>query len=299
MPALLGEGEVDPGLAIGLGQPNVAWTIDQRDRIYNVLLAGGQGSGKSSMLIRLGLNDMYAANTATVILDMKGSLSERLLRLSPTDTPKRWWDPEQAGWAEGTKRVWYLDLARPGFGLTPLQVEPGWDPSTLADEFSRIADAVCRALLDLYPGQIMGSSEDLIERAVVGAMAIAWFEHHERCQRDGVDATTRGFAGSFEVLAEMFAPSDRFDEEEAQNTAAGGCAQTAGTRPPGARVSGCRTSTGWRTRCCMRFRARRATTSATSRSGWRRRRTRSVRWSVPRRRCGASSATPSGCRCGR
>jgi hypothetical protein len=215
--ALLEAGDVDPGLAVGLGQPNVAWTIDQRDRIYNVLLAGGQGSGKSSLLMRLGLSDMYAANTATVVLDMKGSLSERLLRLAPPDTPKRWWDPEAAQWVEGTKRVWYLDLARPGFGLTPLQVEPGWEATTLADEFSRIADAITRALLDLYPNQIMGSSEDLIERAVVGTMAIAWFEHTQRCVRDGVEATTRGFSGSFEVLAQMFAPTDRFDAEEAQN----------------------------------------------------------------------------------
>jgi len=219
--ALLDGRDVDPGLAIGLGQPHVAWTIDQRDRIYNVLLAGGQGSGKSSLLMRLGLNDMYSSNTATVVLDMKGSLSERLLRLAPPDTPKRWWDHEREEWAEGTKRVWYLDLARPGFGLTPLQVEPGWERMTLADEFSRIADAVCRALLDLYPNQIMGSSEDLIERAVVGTMAIAWFEHDGRCQRDGVDPTTRGFSGSFEVLSEMFAPTDRFDEGEANDNSKG------------------------------------------------------------------------------
>jgi hypothetical protein len=51
----------------------------------------------------------------------------------------------------------------------------------------------------------MGSSEDLIERAVVGTMAIAWWEHEQRCKRDGLDPTTRGFSGSFEVLAQMFA----------------------------------------------------------------------------------------------
>ena len=39
-------------LALGRALPNVPWTIRQRDRIYNVLLAGGQGSGKSSMLLR-------------------------------------------------------------------------------------------------------------------------------------------------------------------------------------------------------------------------------------------------------
>lgn len=216
-PALLDGVGPDPGLALGRGLPNVAWTIRQRDRIYNLLLAGGQGSGKSSMLLRLALNDVLAPNTATVVLDMKGSLSERLLRLIPPDLPKRWWDHETAGWQEGTKRVWYLDLRRPAFGLTPLRVEPGWTQPALADDFARIADAVTRALLDLYPGQIMGSSEDLIERAVVGTMAIAWWEHERRCAREQRDPTAHGFTGSFEVLAQMFAPSDRFDAEEAEN----------------------------------------------------------------------------------
>jgi Replication-relaxation/Type IV secretion-system coupling protein DNA-binding domain len=207
----------DPGLAVGRGLPNVPWTIRQRDRIYNVLLAGGQGSGKSSMLLRLGMADILSRNTATVVLDMKGSLSERLLRLTPPEIDKRWFDHESGGWRRGRKRLWYLDLGRPAFGLTPLRVEPGWSHPALADEFARIADAITRALLDLFPGQIMGSSEDLIERAVVGTMAIAWFEHEERCKRDGADPTERGFSGSFEVLAQMFSPSDRFDDQEAEN----------------------------------------------------------------------------------
>lgn len=207
----------DPGLAVGRGFPDVPWTIRQHDRIYNVLLAGGQGSGKSSMLLRIALGEVMAPNTATVILDMKGTLSERLLRLISPDIPKRWWDEQADCWQQGTKRLWYLDLGRPAFGLTPLRVEAGWSHTGLADEFARIADAVCRALLDLYPGQIMGSSEDLIERATVGAMAIAWWEHEQRSRRHGLDPVAHGFSGSFEVLAQMFAPSDRFDAEEAEN----------------------------------------------------------------------------------
>jgi hypothetical protein len=204
------------GLALGRGLPNVPWTIDQRDRIYNVLIAGGQGSGKSSMLLRLAMDDILASNTATVVLDMKGSLSERLLRLIPPDVPKRWWDEGLQRWTVGTKRVWYLDLGRPAFGLTPLRVEPGWTHHGLADEFARIADAITRALLDLYPGQIMGSSEDLIERAVVGTMAIAWWEHEDRCRRSGRSATDDGFTGSFEILSQMFAPSDRLESQPAE-----------------------------------------------------------------------------------
>ncbi|MGI8944774.1 MAG: replication-relaxation family protein [Thermoleophilaceae bacterium] len=207
----------DPGLALGRGLPNVPWTIRQRDRIYNLLLAGGQGSGKSSLLLRVALSDILAANTATVVLDMKGSLSERLLRLTPPDVEKRWWDADHGGWQHATKRLWYLDLGRPAFGLTPLRVEAPWSRTGLADEFARIADAMVRALLDLYPAQIMGSSEDLIERAVVGTMAIAWWEHERRCKREGIAPEQHGFSGSFESLSQMFAPSDRFEEEESEN----------------------------------------------------------------------------------
>ncbi|HEV2752431.1 MAG TPA: hypothetical protein VGV36_01210, partial [Solirubrobacteraceae bacterium] len=188
----------EPRLAVGRGQPDIPWTILQRDRIYNVLAAGGQGSGKSAFLLRLAMSDLLAENTATVVLDMKGSLSERLLRLTPPEVPKRWYDHEAGEWKRGTKRLWYLDLGRPAFGLTPLRVEPGWTASGLGDEFARIGDSITRALLDLFPGQIMGSSEDLIERAVVGTMAIAWWEHTQRCAPMGVEPTTQGFTGSFE-----------------------------------------------------------------------------------------------------
>src|SRR3954453_4562235 len=94
--ALPGSIDPDPGLALGRGLPDVPWTIRQRERIYNVLLAGGQGSGKSSMLLRIPLNHMLAANPATVVLDMKGTLSERLLGLTPPDVPKRWWDEDHS-----------------------------------------------------------------------------------------------------------------------------------------------------------------------------------------------------------
>src|SRR5918999_987486 len=284
-PALVERTGPDPGLALGRGLPNVAWTIAQHDRIYNLLLAGGQGSGKSSLLLRVALNDILAPNTATVVLDMKGSLSARLLRLTPPGVGKRWWDEEAGRWQEETKRVWYLDLGRPAFGLTPLRVEAPWSHAGLADEFARIADAITRALLDLYPGQILGSSEDLIERAVVGAMASS-------PRRAGSRARSRCWRGC----------SPRRTGSPRRRPATAGAAArapTAGTRPPGAPASGSRTWTRWRTRCCTKFPARRATTSRTSPSGWRRPRTRSGRWSAPPRRSGGSWATRSDCRCAR
>ncbi len=89
LPALPGQVDPDPGLALGRGLPNVPWTVRQRDRIYNMLIAGGQGSGKSSMLMRVAMNDIEASNTATIVLDMKGSLSERLLRLTGSLGPQQ------------------------------------------------------------------------------------------------------------------------------------------------------------------------------------------------------------------
>ena len=206
--------EPDPMLKIGVAAPGVPWSIAQGDRKYGLLIAAGQGSGKSSLLIRYAMGDLLAPNTAAIVFDMKGSLAERLLRLTPPDIPKRYFDRQSGQWREGVKRLWYLDLAAPAFGLTPLHVEPGWSLDGLADEFVRIAGLVVHSLLDLFPGQIFQSSEDIIERAVIGTMAIAWFEHEERHRASGGDPTAHGFSGSFEVLAKMFAPTDRFDSAE-------------------------------------------------------------------------------------
>jgi HAMP domain-containing protein len=196
----------DPALAFGRALPNVPWFIPRIDRKYNVIIPGGQGSGKSSILNRLALNDIYDPTTCTVVLDMKGSLSERLLKMSP-DTLVSLVPNEDGELVEGRKRVWYLDLAHPLFGMTPLRVEAGWTRNTLAEEFARIADAMTRVLLDLFPNQIMGSSEEIIERSTVGAMAIAWWEHEQDCAGRGVDPATESFIGSVEVLAHMLRPT--------------------------------------------------------------------------------------------
>jgi Replication-relaxation len=207
----------DRMLKIAVAAPDVPWSIAQRDRKYGLQIAAGQGSGKSSLLIRYAMGDLLAANTATIVFDMKGSLAERLLRLTPPDIPKRYFDHDSGVWRDGVKRVWYLDLGAPAFGLTPLHVEPGWSLQTLPDAFVRIAGLVVHSLLDLFPGQIFQSSEDIIERAVIGTMAIAWFEHDERHRRDASDPTAQGFSGSFEVLAKMFAPTDRHADGEQRN----------------------------------------------------------------------------------
>ena len=194
---------------IGIAPPRVRWSLTHEDRKKGVIIAGGQGSGKSATLQKFVEGDVLSPNTATIVLDMKGSLAERLLRMIPPDLPKRYFDHSAQLWRDGTKRVWYLDLAEPAFGLTPLHVEPGWTLARLPNEFVRIAGMVVHALMDLFEDQIFQSSQDIIERSVIGTMAIAWFEHDERHRKAGTNPEQHGFGGSFEVLHKMLAPTDR------------------------------------------------------------------------------------------
>ena len=210
-PLMLGAGRVDPMVDIGHTSSGVPWSLTQEDRKKGVIIAGGQGSGKTATLPKIVEGDVLAANTATIVFDMKGSLAGRLLRLIPPDVPKRYFDHDAQCWRDGIKRVWYLDLAQPAFGLTPLHVEPGWTRAGLPNEFVRIAGMVVHALMDLFEDQIYQSSQDIIERSVIGTMAIAWFEHTERHRRAGTKPEQQGFGGSFEVLHKMLAPTDRLD----------------------------------------------------------------------------------------
>ncbi|MDQ3678215.1 MAG: type IV secretory system conjugative DNA transfer family protein [Actinomycetota bacterium] len=208
---LLPPGRSDPMVDIGIAPPRVRWSLTHEDRKKGVMIAGGQGSGKSATLQKIVEGDVLSPNTATIVFDMKGSLAERLLRMIPADLPKRYFDHSAQIWREGTKRVWYLDLADPAFGLTPLHVEPGWTLAGLPNEFVRIAGMVVHALMDLFEDQIYQSSQDIIERSVIGTMAIASFEHNERHRKAATNPEQHGFGGSFEVLHKMLAPTDRLD----------------------------------------------------------------------------------------
>ena len=210
---LLPPGRSDPLVDIGIAPPRVRWTLTHEDRKRGVLIAGGQGSGKSATLQKIIEGDVLSPNTATIVLDMKGSLAERLLRMIPPDLPKRYYDHHAQLWRDGTKRVWYLDLANPAFGITPLHVEPGWTLTGLPSEFVRIAGMVVHALMDLFEDQIFQSSQDIIERSVIGTMAIAWHEHAQRHRAAGTNPEQHGFGGSFEVLHKMLAPTDRLDRD--------------------------------------------------------------------------------------
>ena len=89
------------------------------------------------------------------MIDPKSELSRVCLRMTPPDCGKR---------------VWFLDLGRPAFGMSPLRLI-GDRP--LAIEAAQIADNVVAALLDINENQIYQSSRRYLNHAVIGAIAIA------------------------------------------------------------------------------------------------------------------------------
>ena len=66
--------------------------------------------------------------------------------------------------------MWFLDLGRPAFGMSPLRLI-GDRP--LAIEAAQIAENVVAALLDINENQIYQSSRRYLYHAVIGAIAIA------------------------------------------------------------------------------------------------------------------------------
>ena len=161
------------------------------DRRYGSLLVGGQGSGKTSVELRMYLNDVHDANAAVIVIDPKSELSGLALRLTPPDCGKR---------------VWYLDLGRPDFGMTPLRM---YDDQPFALEAAAVADGVVESLLDVNQGQIFQASRDLLYRSVIAALAIA---HHE------------GRPANFEDVYELLLPG----REAARQAAYGACARIPG-----------------------------------------------------------------------
>ncbi len=125
------------------------------DRKYGVLAVGGQGSGKTSALLRLYLSDIRDPNACVIVMDPKSELARTCLELTPADCPKR---------------VWFLDLGRPLFGMSPLRLAPD---KGLAEQASAIADNIVQAISDTAEGQVFQSSRRYLYHAVIGALALA------------------------------------------------------------------------------------------------------------------------------
>ncbi len=133
---------------------NAEVLIHPSDRKYGALLIGGQGCGKTSALLAFYLNDIEDEHAAPIVIDPKSELSRVCLRMTPADCGKR---------------VWFLDLGRPAFGMSPLRLI-GDRP--LAIEAAQIAENVVAALLDINENQIYQSSRRYLYHAVIGAIAI-------------------------------------------------------------------------------------------------------------------------------
>jgi hypothetical protein len=148
-----------PVMAVLRGE-NAAALIHPDDRKYGAMAVGGQGTGKTSALLRMYLNDIRDTDAAPIVLDPKSELADKCLAYTPPDCGKR---------------VWYLNLGRPAFGMNPL-VRPRRRP--LAPEAAEVAENIVASLLDVYEDQLFASSRRYLYHAVIGALALA-----ERQQR--------------------------------------------------------------------------------------------------------------------
>ena len=131
------------------------WVYDFEIPEHHNFVAGGMLAHNTSALLSFYLNDIEDENAAPIVIDPKSELSRVCLRLTPPDCGKR---------------VWFLDLGRPAFGMSPLRLI-GDRP--LAIEAAQIADNVVAALLDINENQIYQSSRRYLTHAVIGAIAIA------------------------------------------------------------------------------------------------------------------------------
>ncbi|MGI8559575.1 MAG: LAGLIDADG family homing endonuclease [Solirubrobacteraceae bacterium] len=136
------------------------WVYDFEVPEHHNYVAGGVLAHNTAALLRLYANDLLDNNTAIIILDPKSELSRLCLALTPPDCGKR---------------VWFLDLGRPAFGMSPLRLS---GDGALPIQASAVAENIVAALLDINENQIFQSSRRYLYHAVIGAIALA-----ERQQR--------------------------------------------------------------------------------------------------------------------
>jgi hypothetical protein len=111
------------------------------DRKYGHALIGGQGGGKSSVLLRHLLIAARDRQRAVLSLDGKGPTAEAALGMIPAD-----------------RAVHYLDLGQPQIGFNPLQI--GASAGTTAAVF-------VQALIEANPpGAIQAASDSFLRQAI-------------------------------------------------------------------------------------------------------------------------------------
>jgi hypothetical protein len=129
--------------------PNKHVTLLPEDWRAGLLVIGAQESGKTTILLRQYLNACMDPDAAVVLIDPKRTLGKRALAMTPP---------------ECGKRVWYLNLVRPAFGMSPLRA-PGRDQA--------IIEMFLGALRDVFPDQLFQSSASIIGNTAAGALAVA------------------------------------------------------------------------------------------------------------------------------
>ena len=148
-----------PALPV-LRAENAEVLIHPDDRKFGALLVGSMGSGKTAAMMRMFLTDLRDVDAAIIVIDPKSELSRLCLALTPPDCGKR---------------VWFLDLGRPAFGMSPLRLTRD---GPLPIQAAAAAENIVAALLDINENQIFQSSRRYLYHAVIGAIALA-----ERQQR--------------------------------------------------------------------------------------------------------------------
>jgi hypothetical protein len=127
--------------------------IADPDKRMNVMLVGGQGTGKTSVMCRGIAADVTDPNCAVIVLDGKSDLALKALSVIPEEL-------------DNGRRVHYLDFADPEIGI---------DPFTADADRDAVADAIVEAFKEVHEeGSIQASSDRYLRQAAIACMG--WVE---------------------------------------------------------------------------------------------------------------------------
>lgn len=134
---------------IAIGRAANKWVgIHAQDKPFGAAILGMQGSGKTSLLLRTIMDDAFDPNCAMIVMDPKSDLTRTALSVIPP-----------------SRRVWFLQLANPQFGINPLLLNASPDA---------IARVIVATLRDIHgDDSIRASSERYLYFAVLAALRYA------------------------------------------------------------------------------------------------------------------------------
>ncbi len=148
--------------------------IRPADRKFGVALTGVPGVGKTSAMVGLWKCDARDRDAVLIGLDPKTEAAEEMLAQVPPD-----------------RTVYWLDLARPEFGMNPLMMRASMEV---------IGDTVVESLRDINEeGAIMAASDRYLRSATYGALLLArsqqkmpsWFDLYMQLWSEDTGAELR------------------------------------------------------------------------------------------------------------